>query len=261
MKLFTIAILAAFLLSTTAFAGVPPMISYQGKLMQPGGAPVPDGTCSIQFAIYDAATGGTPLWSETNNSVHVKGGLFSVLLGSVVNLPANIFDQPNRFFGVKVGSDPEMTPRQQIASTAYAFKAGTVEDGAITTGKLADENVTTTKIMDGAVTSAKLQPVEALQGFAFINGWHPYGLPFSDPGFYKDAFGIVHLQGVIRRGPAQANCTLNLPAGYVPAKVCVFHAASNIQEDVHVEPDGTVRVTDDSVDWVSLDGISFRAGQ
>ena len=46
-----------------AGAAVPPVISYQGKLMQPNGIPVPDGTYSIRFAIYDAPTGGTPLWS------------------------------------------------------------------------------------------------------------------------------------------------------------------------------------------------------
>ena len=142
-----------------SYASVPPMISYQGKLMQPSGAAVPDGTYSMQFAIYDVPTGGTALWSETNPSVAVKGGLFSVLLGSVVNLPSNIFDNQSRFFGVKVGSDPEMTPRQQIASSAFAFRsavAGTVDDGAITTSKLADGAVTEAKIADASVTAMKI---------------------------------------------------------------------------------------------------------
>jgi hypothetical protein len=156
-------------------AAVPPMISYQGKLMQPTGVPVPDGIYSIRFAIYEAPTGGTPLWSEVNPSVQVKGGLFATMLGSVVNLPANIFDGASRFFGVKVGTDLEMTPRQQVASVAFAVKAAsadtaatatTVQDGAITTskiadtavtsGKLADGSVTITKISDGAVTGSKI---------------------------------------------------------------------------------------------------------
>jgi len=139
VAMLSIAVLAVFDVAV-AFASVPPMINYQGKLMQPSGAPVPDGTYSMTFAIYDVPTGGTPLWSETNPSVQVKGGLFAVLLGSINNLPANIFDNPNRWFGVKVGDDPEMTPRQQIASTGFAFRAataGTVDDGAITAAKLA----------------------------------------------------------------------------------------------------------------------------
>ena len=119
------------------------MINYQGKLMQPSGVPVPDNTYSMTFAIYSQPTGSTALWYEINPSVQVKGGLFSVLLGSVTNLPANIFDNENRWFGVSVGTDPEMAPRQQIASVGFAWKAGsadlatTVPDGAITTAKLA----------------------------------------------------------------------------------------------------------------------------
>jgi len=162
-------------LANGGVASVPPMINYQGKLMQPSGVPVPDGTYQMTFAIYDVPTGGTPLWSETNGSVQVKGGLFSVLLGSVNNLPGNIFDSPDRWFGVTVGSDPEMTPRQRIASAAFAFGASvadTVRDGAITaekvaagaiTGeKLASAAVTTDKLADGAVSAAKLAPGVAI---------------------------------------------------------------------------------------------------
>ena len=123
-RLSVVVIVSLMALAQLCRASVPPMISYQGKLMQPSGAAVPDGTYGMQFAIYDVPTGGTPLWSETNPSVQVKGGLFSVLLGSVVNLPGNIFDNPDRWFGVKVGSDPEMMPRQKIASVPYAQAAG-----------------------------------------------------------------------------------------------------------------------------------------
>ena len=133
------------LLAMSASADVPPMINYQGKLMQPSGAPVPDGTYAMRFAIYDdpVLTDGHERWSEPNPSVQVKGGLFAVMLGSVNNLPSDIFDGADRFFAVKVGTDPEMTPRQKIASVGFAIKAGaadiaaTVPDGAITAAKLA----------------------------------------------------------------------------------------------------------------------------
>lgn len=193
-----------------ASAAVPPMISYQGKLMQPNGTPVPDGTYSVRFAIYDAPTGGNTLWSEMNPSIQVKGGLFAVMLGSVVNLPANIFNGPNRFFGIKVGADPEMSQRQQVASVAFAIAAAsadaaatatTVSDAAITTSKMADGSVTsgkladgavttvniidgavssgkiaataitTDKIADGAVTAAKMEPQEAWVTPTLLNGW------------------------------------------------------------------------------------------
>lgn len=168
LKLIAIVVVLAFSSLLCVYASVPPMISYQGKLMQPSGAAVPDGTYSIQFAIYDVPTGGTALWSETNSSVQVKGGLFAVMLGSINNLPSNIFDSPSRFFGVKVGSDPEMTPRQQIASSAFSFRsaiAGTVDDGAITASKLADGAVTAEKIADNSIAVTKL-----LSGIAVPTG-------------------------------------------------------------------------------------------
>lgn len=136
-----------------AYAAVPPMISYQGRLTQPSGAPVADGTYSMMFCIYDVPTGGTPLWSETNPSVAVRGGLFATMLGSVVNIPANIFDSPTRFFAVKVGSDPEMAPRQQVASSAFAFRAATVDDGVITAAKLSSDAASLAKVSGGAMTA------------------------------------------------------------------------------------------------------------
>jgi len=159
MRTTSLILALVFVLCAAACADVPPMINYQGKLMQPSGAPVPDATYSMQFATYDVPTGGTALWSETNPGVQVKGGLFATMLGSVVNLPANVFDSQNRFFGVKVGSDPEMTPRQQVASSAFAFRAavaGTVDDGAVTADKLAALSVTGPKIALGAVDGSKI---------------------------------------------------------------------------------------------------------
>jgi len=122
-----------FVLAASARAAVPPVISYQGRLLQPSGAAVPDGTVSITFSIYDAPTGGTALWTETNPSVFVKGGLFSVMLGSVTPMPPDIFNGADRYFGIQVGSDAETSPRQKIASAAYAHSAGTAE-----TAKVAD---------------------------------------------------------------------------------------------------------------------------
>lgn len=130
--LVAIALMASFHLPVSA-AGVPSVISYQGKLMQPSGAPVPDGTVTIVFSIYDVPTGGTPLWTETNTSIQVKGGLFSAMLGSVAPIPTAVFASPDRYFGIKVGADSETSPRQKIASTAYAQTAGSAE-----TAKVAD---------------------------------------------------------------------------------------------------------------------------
>ena len=169
MKIYIlIIVLILSALSTAVMADVPPLISYQGKLMQPNGTPIPDGTYSIRFAIYSVPADGDMLWSETISNVQVKGGLFAVLLGSVNNLGANILDSEARYLGIKVGNDDELIPRQRIASVATALRAGeadiakTVLDGAITTSKLADEAVTADKIANGAIGGEQLASNTAL---------------------------------------------------------------------------------------------------
>jgi len=59
--------------------------------------------------------------------MHSKNGSFSVLLGSVTPIPANVFNTENCYLAVKVGSDPEMVPRKQITSVGYAFKSGNAD--------------------------------------------------------------------------------------------------------------------------------------
>jgi len=61
---------------------IPQVLSYQGRLTDAKGVPVPDGDYSITFKLYTVPNGGSPFWSETQN-VTTRDGLFSVLLGSV----------------------------------------------------------------------------------------------------------------------------------------------------------------------------------
>lgn len=107
---------------SSVLADVPQMINYQGKLTTPSGALVDD-TVSMVFTIYDDSTGVTALWTETQDSVRVEYGIFSVLLGSVSSIPDSVFDGDVRYLGVKVGNDSEMTPRKAIVSVGYAYKS------------------------------------------------------------------------------------------------------------------------------------------
>ena len=62
-------------------AAPPNLINYQGSLTDTGGVPV-DGSFPMTFRIYDVATGGTPLYEESQ-SVTVTQGIYNVLLGSI----------------------------------------------------------------------------------------------------------------------------------------------------------------------------------
>jgi hypothetical protein len=108
---------------------VPELINYQGELMDSAGNPL-NGTVSIMFRIYNQETGGTTLWEETHNSVQIQEGIFSVLLGSLTPFPSTLFDGDSRWFGITVGSDPEMEPRSRIASVAYAVRADRAAESA-----------------------------------------------------------------------------------------------------------------------------------
>lgn len=107
------------LVSHSSHAAPPGTIGFQGALNSSGGAPV-SGARTMTFTLYDAATGGTAVWSETK-SVNVTGGAFSTSLGDTAPFPVTLhFDQPY-WVGVKVGSDAEMTPRLPLRSVPYAM--------------------------------------------------------------------------------------------------------------------------------------------
>jgi len=99
---------------------VPRMLSYQGRLTDNVGNAVTDSTYSIVFRLYTVPSGGTAFWNETR-SVETKAGLFSVLLGSVTPINA-VPDAGALYLGMDVGG-AEMTPRNRIVSSAYAYKA------------------------------------------------------------------------------------------------------------------------------------------
>jgi len=185
------------LLGQLAWAQTPQTISYQGVLADAGGNDVPDGNYALTFNFYDAATGGTALWTE-NQSVGVSKGIFNVILGSQnpLTLP---FDRPY-WLGVTIGADPELAPRIQLTSSAYSLVAGTIADNTVTSAKIQDgvitgndiaaqtielanlnftpavrplsPSVSTAEITDNAVTSAKISPnlVSSIDGVANDGG-------------------------------------------------------------------------------------------
>jgi hypothetical protein len=128
------------LLSLTALCPVraqvsaaPALMNFQGRLAKPDGTPLADGTYTLTFSLYDALTGGNQKWTQTVNSVTVHNGVFAVLLN--VNTP-NLFNG-NLWLQLQVGTDPALTPRQQLVSVAFAMKANTVPDGSLTAAKFA----------------------------------------------------------------------------------------------------------------------------
>ena len=143
---------------------VPSYINYQGSVTDSNGLPLgANGTVQdpvaeptnykVIFRIYDSATGpANLLWTE-EQTVTISLGQFSVLLGRGIQFGSDDHDSiesvftrndggspkgPQRFLSITVDngdntlddSDVEISPRQQITTTAYSFRAGTADSVA-----------------------------------------------------------------------------------------------------------------------------------
>jgi hypothetical protein len=140
--------------SLAQVAAVPQLMNFQGRLARPDGTPVLDGTYSLRFSLWDAVSSGTEKWNQTQN-VTVRNGTFAVLLSG---FPGGTFNG-NLFLEIKVGTDPPLTPRQQLVSVAYAMKANTVPDSSIGATQIANGSITGNKLASNA-----LNPIAWLLG-------------------------------------------------------------------------------------------------
>ena len=117
-------------------------ISFQARLQSGTGAIVPDGTYNVEFKLYGAVSGGSPLWTEdylngSSQGVTVANGYLSVNLGSITAFSGINWDQKlwlTMNIGGTVGSgtfptigDGEMDPRLPLTAVPYAFAAGQLQ--------------------------------------------------------------------------------------------------------------------------------------
>ncbi|MCX6693020.1 MAG: hypothetical protein NT074_00455 [Methanomicrobiales archaeon] len=94
--------------------------TYQGTLTDPSGNPL-TGSYPVRFNLYDVV-GDPPYLSQRflasdNVTVQCTDGKFT----SPVTFDFSFFDGRSLLLGITVGSDPEMTPRQQIRPVPYAL--------------------------------------------------------------------------------------------------------------------------------------------
>ncbi len=122
-------------------SGIDKEIGYSGFLTNNlGSAPIADGTYTITFSIYTVASGGTALWSEPQ-SVTTVTGEFTVRLGLVTPLNIDFASDSNYYLGVTVGTNPEMSPRQQLLYVPYSLgvqkvETRTTDPGSPVTGQM-----------------------------------------------------------------------------------------------------------------------------
>lgn len=172
---------------------VPSLINYQGNVSNAAGVAIGADAAvnrTVTFRFYRSPTSvlaADRLWSETQ-TVTILGGNFNVLIGqgtpvsgeaNAVTSLANVFGQSSSvYLGITVDDgnaatlDAEISPRQQLVSGAFAFRATvaeSVDNLAITSSMLATSSVTTNQIGSAAVTTAKIAN-DAVTGLQILDG-------------------------------------------------------------------------------------------
>ena len=107
------------LLAGLTFAVIPTSITVHGKLTNAANVSQTKQTINMTFAIYNVATSGSALYTKSNVNVTTDyAGVYSYEL-SGLTLPFN----ESYFLGVIVANDSEMTPRINLSSSGYAYRA------------------------------------------------------------------------------------------------------------------------------------------
>ncbi|MEC9071607.1 MAG: collagen-like protein, partial [Myxococcota bacterium] len=154
----------ALMWATAVSATVPERMHYQGYLETVAGTavhcPTPDdcdgGPYSMTMRLYDADTGGAPLWEEAHAEVPIQGGVFSLTLGT--NVPLVPSELPNGLWlGIVINGGPEASPRQEVLSAAFAFRAAEagVAQEANSLGGILAENYPTIDALPGLCVTAE----------------------------------------------------------------------------------------------------------
>jgi hypothetical protein len=107
------------LLAITLEMNAQATLSMQGTIRNSTGSAVSDGTYSLTFKLYTAESGGTAVWTETQDNIKVVGGVYSALLGT--SNPLNAAFNVPYYVGISVDGGSELIPRFRLTSAPYAL--------------------------------------------------------------------------------------------------------------------------------------------
>jgi len=260
-------LLGAFLWAAGARAqSAPGMINFQGRLTDTSNNPL-SGNHSFIFSLHVAATGGLPIWTETQPAIPVTNGIFSAQLGAVTPLTSDLFAGATLYLQVAVDG-VILSPRERLVASAYAFSAERLQGYAasyfVSTGPLtqqiAGDKTFTGKLsvsslaFSGALTS---DPAGAAGGLYFNSLTNKLRLHIGS-GFVDIATGTIAGMTSVSVTAAQfsgdgAATPLLLQSSSVTLQGNQFNAANKL-----VQLDALGKLP--AVDGSQLTGIGIVAG-
>jgi hypothetical protein len=110
------------------------------------------------------------------------------------------------------------------------------------------------------VAAANNNDPEQLYAPTLAGAWVNFNAAtYKSAGYWRDANGVVHLQGVVKDGTIDTTI-FTLPNGFRPATIVVIATVSNaLFGYIQINTDGTVVPKVGNNAWVSLEGITFKA--
>ncbi len=138
------ALIVVLVFTPQGMAETPRLISYQGRLTDLSGNPLPDGAKGLRFILWDDPTAVAPaneIWNSGPVTVTTTEGIFSVELGKapMTALDPAIFTDTVLWLGITVGADPEISPRTRLISAPYSLAAQYADSSRVTTDRYVNE--------------------------------------------------------------------------------------------------------------------------
>ena len=252
--IMTLLMIASVAWTMPAHAEVPRLTSYQGVVKDDLGNVVP-GADSLHFAfrIYNAQSGGSPLWEESKGLM-VRDGILNTLLGDTV--PLDIPFDEQYWLGVSVESEDELEPRVSLSAAPYALRAATADSiaggGAVSDGDWVISGEDMYSAVQGNVGIGTTDPLEALDldgnlrmpSESYLHIGSSGGVNRLYLGKPSTSTGDVYRELVIRSRYSNDDRTLTLRAGGT-----TVNSALQASSDLLLQPEsGTVGVGTDAPD-------------